>query len=71
MNLQGEKNMTLEGVPDGVNDVEIILQLSKNMILCFAGDVSEKSQYLSDLGKISDKNASHKHFSKFICHTLQ
>jgi len=42
MSLQEEKNMTLEGVPDGVKGAEIILQLFKNMILCCAGDVSEK-----------------------------
>jgi hypothetical protein len=38
--------MILEEVQDGANDVEITLQLSKNMILCYADDVLEKWQYL-------------------------
>jgi hypothetical protein len=42
MNLLGEKNMILEEVLDGVNDVGITLQLFKNMILCYVDDVLEK-----------------------------
>ena len=46
MNSQEEKNIILEEDHVGVNDVVIIQQLSKNMILCYADDVSEKWQYL-------------------------
>jgi hypothetical protein len=34
--------MNLDEVQDGVNAVEIILQLFKNMTSCYADDVSEK-----------------------------
>ena len=34
--------MTLEEVQDGVRDAEIIQQLFRNMILCYADDVLEK-----------------------------
>ena len=38
--------MILGEDPDGVKDVEIIQQLFKNMILCYADDALEKSQHL-------------------------
>jgi hypothetical protein len=38
--------MILEEDQDGVNDVAITLQLSKNMTSCYVDDVSEKWQYL-------------------------
>jgi hypothetical protein len=42
MKLLEEKSTILEEVQDGVNDVEIIRQLFKNMTLCYVDDASEK-----------------------------
>jgi len=45
MNLQEEKNIHLERDQGGVNAVEIILQLYKNINYIFVEDVLEKRLY--------------------------
>jgi len=52
MNSQEEKNTLLEEAHVGVNAVEIILQLYKNISYFFAEDVLEKWLHPWDLKKI-------------------
>ncbi len=54
MNLQEEKSIPLVEVPDGVNDVVTILQLSKNMIFSSVDDALGKSPNHWDLKKICE-----------------
>jgi hypothetical protein len=54
MNSQEEKNTLLEEAHVGVNAVEIILQLYKNISYFFAEDVLEKSLNPWDLKKICE-----------------
>jgi len=52
MNQLEENNIDLEEVRVGVNDVEIIQLLFKNMIYLYVDVVLEKSLLHWDLGKI-------------------